>query len=66
MGAASVKMRTALAIAALKPCLLCAAQAAAVGVYEPARGHRLFVYSICADCLADDAVRENVEQRLAA
>ena len=72
MGAPSVKMRTAMAIALLRPCLLCGSHADAVGVFEPDEGHlnvfraRQYVYPICADCLSSDTVREQVEERLAA
>ena len=56
-------LRTAMAVAALRPCLLCGSSADAVGVFAPDEAHRgdfnapegkqrLFFYSVCSACMS--------------
>jgi hypothetical protein len=52
-------LRVAMALMALKPCVLCGADPAVVGVHI--RGGRVVTYSLCADCCDRHNVIEEVE-----
>ena len=59
------KLRTAIAMAPLMPCLLCKGEAHVGGVFAPyERPGKVAVYALCIDCFERDDVREAAERKL--
>lgn len=63
---AGIAMRTAAALTALKPCILCQEESDVVGVYAPDdRPAKLILYPVCVDCLEQDNAIARIEEVLA-